>query len=142
MLSHNVSGNVEVSASSEELNSGSLIGLSNLSSFDGMSNLSSESVISIVLPNSSVVWLVRDPLTHLMRILEVLHLNDLWSHFVKHSILSFPLLSSLLSSGINSEDNLLVLISISEGVKNLFWVIEMAIMSEPSWMWHLVVEES
>jgi len=99
-------------------------------------------VISIVLPNSLEVWLVGNPFTHLMRILEVFHLNDLWSHFVEHSIFSFPLLSSLLSSGVNTEDNLLILISTSEGVKNLLWVVKMTIVSQPSWMWDLVIEES
>jgi len=58
LLGHNVSGDVEVLGSSKELNSGGLISLSDLSRFDGVGDLSLKSVISIVLPNSSVVWLV------------------------------------------------------------------------------------
>ena len=77
-----------------------------------------------------------------MRILEVLHLDDLWSHFVEHSVLGFPLLSSLLGCGVDTEDNLLVLISVSEGVEDFLWVVEMAIVSEPSWVWYFIVEES
>jgi hypothetical protein len=119
-----------------------LISFSDLSTLDGMGNLSLESVISVELPDSSVVWFVRDPFTHLMRILEVLHLNDLWGHFVEHSILSFPLLSSLFGGGVNTKDNLLVLISTSERVKNFLWVIEMTTVSQQSWMWDLVIEES
>jgi hypothetical protein len=134
--------NVEVSGTSEEFDSNGSVIFSDLSLLDGMSNLGLESVISIELPNSSVVWLVRDPLTHLMRILEIFHLNDLWSHFVEHSIFCFPLLSSLFSGGVDTKNNLLVLISTSERVENLLWVVEMAVVSHPSWMWDLVIEES
>ena len=77
-----------------------------------------------------------------MRILEVLHLDDLWGHFVKHSVLSFPLLSSLLSCGVDTEDDLLVLISVSQGVQALLWVVKMTVASAPGWLWNLVVEES
>jgi hypothetical protein len=36
----------------------------------------------------------------------------------------------------------LILVSVGEGVKDLLWVVEMTVVSEPGWVWHLVVEES
>jgi hypothetical protein len=101
-----------------------------------------ESVLSEVMPDSLEMWLVRDPLAHLMWVLEVFHSNDLWAELVKSLVLLLEESSSLLSGGVDTEDDLLVLISVCEGVKNLIWVVEMAIVSEPSWVWYLVVEKS
>lgn len=101
-----------------------------------------ESVLSVVLPDSLEMWLIRDPFSHLMWVLEVLHSNDLWAELMKNLVLLLEESSSLLSGGVDTEDDLLVLISVGEGVKNLFGVVEMAIMSQPSWVWNLVVEKS
>jgi hypothetical protein len=99
-------------------------------------------MLSVVLPDSLEMWLVRDPLAHLMWVLEVFHSDDLWAEFVKGLVFLLEESSSLLSGGIDTEDDLLVLISIGEGVKDLIWVVEMTIVSEPSWVWYLVIEKS
>ena len=116
--------------------------MSQFASVNGICNLGLKSVVSVVLPDSLEVRLVGNPLAHLVRVLHLLHLEYLWSHLAESLPFSFELSSSFLSSGVHAKNNLLVLISTSEGVKDLLWVIEMAVVSQPSWMGYLVVEES
>jgi len=113
-----------------------------LTSLDSVRNLGLKRVISIVSPNSLEMWLFADPLTHLMRILEVFHSNEFWSHFMKSFIFFSKKSSTFLSGSIDTENNLLISISSSKGVKNLLWVVKMTVVSQPGWVWYLVVEES
>jgi len=77
-----------------------------------------------------------------MRILEVLHFDELWGHFVKGFILLSEKSSSLFSGSIHTENDLLILISTSEGVKDLLWIVKMTVVSQPGWVWDFVIEES
>lgn len=101
-----------------------------------------ETVVSVVFPDSLEMWLGRDLLTHFMWELEVLHFDDLWSKLVKGLILSFVLESTLFSGGVDTENNVLILICVSEGVNNFLWVIKMAVVSQPVWLSDLIVEKS
>lgn len=125
-----------------ELSKGLSIFRGDLASGDGAINCGSESVLSIVLPDSLEMWFLRDEFSHLMRELEILHSDNLWAEFMKGLIFLLVLKSSLLSGSVNTKNNLLVLISICERVNNFFWVVKMSSMSNPGWVWHLVVEKS
>ena len=142
LLGKNVLLNSEVVSSTKEFGEGSGITFGDLALSNGIRDGRLEGMLSVVLPDSLEMWLVRDPLAHLMWVLEVFHSNDLWAELMKGLILLLELDSSLLSGGVDSENNLLVLISVGEGVKDLLWVVEMAVVSQPSWVWHLVVEKS
>ena len=142
LLSKNELLNIEPLSTTKELGEGSGVTFGNLALSNGVLDGGLEGVLSVELPDSLEMWLIRDPLTHLMWVLEVLHSDDLWAELMKGLVLFLELDSSLLGGGVDSENNLLVLISVSEGVKDLLWVIEMAVMSQPSWVWHLVVEKS
>jgi len=101
-----------------------------------------ESVVSVVFPDSLEMWLIRDLFAHFMWELEVLHSDNLWSKLVESIILGLELDSTLFSCGINTENNVLILICVSEGVNNFLWVIKMAVVSQPVWLSDLIVEKS
>ena len=88
------------------------------------------------------MWLIWDDLGHLVWVEEILLLDDLWGELVESIPLSLELSSTFLGSGVNTKDNLLVLIGLGEGVEVLLGVVEVTIVSEPGWVWNLVVEES
>jgi hypothetical protein len=142
LLGENVLGNGQVVSVSNEAGEGGDVSLGDLALSNGVRDGGLESVLSVVLPDSLEMWLVRDPLAHLMWVLEVLHSDDLWAELVKGLVLLSEKLSSLLGGGVDTEDDLLILVSVGEGVKDLLWVVEMTVVSEPGWVWHLVVEES
>lgn len=67
-------------------------------------------------------------------------------HFRDNGASSFPFLLELLSAlwggGINTKEELMVLIGVSEGIEGLFWFIQMTSVSVPEWFGDFVVEES
>ena len=142
LLGKNVLGNGDGVLGTNELGEGGGIIGGDLTLSNGVGDGGLESMLSVILPDSLEVWLVRDPLAHLVWVLEVLHSDDLWAELMKGLVLLLELESSLLGGGVNTKDDLLVLISVSEGVKDLLWVVEMTIVSQPSWVWNLVVEKS
>jgi len=142
LLGKNVLLNSHVVSGTNELSESGSVTLGDLTFSNGIRDSRLESMLSVVLPNSLEMWLVGNPFAHLMWVLEVLHSDDLWAELMKGLILLLELKSSLLSGGVDTKNDLLVLISVSEGVKNLLWVVEMAVVSQPSWVWHLVVEKS
>lgn len=101
-----------------------------------------ESMESIELPDSHEVWLVRDLLGHLVWELEGVLSDDLWGELVKGLPFFLELNSSLLGGSVNTKDNLLILVGMGEGVEDLLLVVQMSIVSEPGWVWDLVVEKS
>ena len=88
------------------------------------------------------MWLGWKDLVHLMWECKIFFPDDLWSEGVESIKLSLELSSSFLGGGVNTENNLLVLIGMGEWVEVLLWVIEMTVVSQPGWVWHLIVEKS
>jgi len=113
-LSHDEWSNVEGSLSAQELDGGVRVSLSNFTSVNGFSDLGLKSVVSIELPNSLEVRLVRNPLAHLVRVLHLVHLDDFRGQLAKSLPLGFEGSSALLSGGVHAEHDLLVLVSTSE----------------------------
>jgi hypothetical protein len=101
----------------------------------------SERVLSVVLPHSLEVRLLGNIFHVLVRINDLIFINQ----FRSNSCDSFPLffegLSALLGGGVHAEDELSVLISMCEREHLSVNVIEMAFVSVPGGLWHLVVEK-
>jgi len=88
------------------------------------------------------VWLLRDVLWKLVRVDEVLLLDDFWSELRQGLVFSSPGSSAFWSGGVKTKVNLSCLIGVGERVKNILWVVEMSSMSVPPRLWDLVVEKS
>jgi hypothetical protein len=86
--------------------------------------------------------LLGNPLAHLVWVEHLFLLDDLWCHLTKSVPFGLESNSTFLGGGVHAKDNLLILISVSERIKNFLRVIEMTIVSEPSWIGDLIVEES
>jgi len=109
----------------------------------------SHGVVTVVLPDTSEMRFVDGDGLELMGELEVLHLDDLGGKLSKGLVLSAESSSSFFGSGIHSEDDLGLLVGVSERVEFLvslslrFGVLEqMSSMSVPSRLGLLVVEKS
>jgi len=116
-----------------------------LSSFDSLSH----GVVTVVLPDTSVMGLVNNIGGELVRELEVLHLDDFRSQFGESFVLSAESSSAFFSGGIHTEHNLGLLVGVGERVEFLLSlsfglvVLEhVTSMSVPSRLGLLVVEES
>mmetsp|Transcript_5315 Transcript_5315/g.8955 ORF Transcript_5315/g.8955 Transcript_5315/m.8955 type:complete len:247 (+) Transcript_5315:374-1114(+) len=128
-IADELEGEVDVSAGDESLSSDVVHGLL-------------EAKLSVVRPDSLEVSLVGHVGGDLVGVDEVLHLDHLGSHLVQGLVLLLEGDSALLSGGVDSEDESLVLVGLGEGVEDLIGVVEMSFVPEPSGLRHLVVEES
>ena len=116
---------------------------------DKGSKSQSELMFTIVLPYTSEVGFVGKLGWHFVWELDVVLLKDFWSKFTKVVPFSLELFTTLGSGGVNTEDDWLFLISVSEGVENsvtlaiIVLVIEhVATVSPSGWLWDFVVEKS
>lgn len=110
------------------------------SSVDGIS----ESIFLIVSPDSSEVSFSCDLLWHLVWEEHSLWLDDLWSHLGNSIVLSLESGSTLSGSGVNTEVDWLLLICISERVKEFILLlrVQVTLVSMPPWLWNFIVEKS
>jgi len=106
-------------------------------------------VVTVVLPDTSEVRLINSCGLKLMRELKVLHLDDLGGELSKGLVLSAESGSSFFGGGIHTEDDLGLLVGVSERMEFLvsfsfgFRVLEqVTTMSVPSRLGLLVVEKS
>lgn len=81
-------------------------------------------------------------LLNLMWVDDVVLVNDLWSALGKGEVLSLEELSALLGGRVHTEDEWVVLVGLGEGVELLLGIVDVALVSEPQWLWHFVEEES
>ena len=87
LLGKNELLNIEPLSTTKELGEGSGVTFGNLALSNGVLDGGLEGVLSVELPDSLEMWLIRDPLTHLMWVLEVLHSDDLWAELMKGLVL-------------------------------------------------------
>ena len=99
-------------------------------------------MLSVVLPNSAEVRLVGEEALVLVRVDHVFLGDQLGYELASGFPLLLELFTALWGGGVNAEDESVLLISVSEGVKLLLGVIEMTTVSEPSWLGDLVIEET
>lgn len=99
-------------------------------------------MLSVVLPHSAEVGLIGDEALVLVRVDNVFLGKELGYELASGLPLLLELLTALWGGGVDAEDKLVLLISMSEGVKGLFGVIEMTTVSEPGWLGDLVVEKT
>jgi hypothetical protein len=101
-----------------------------------------EDVLSIMLPDSSEVRFVRNLLGDLMGVDQVVLGHEFGDHLAHDVPLLLEFSPALFSGGVETEDELLVLISMGERVEGLLGVVEVTTVSEPGGVGHFVVEES
>lgn len=84
-----------------------------------------EGVLTIVLPDTLEVWLGADAWCLLVWENEVLLLDELWSEFSKGVPFGLEGFTTFLGGGIDTEVDILVLVSMSEGVESavLFTIV-------------------
>lgn len=99
-------------------------------------------VLSVVLPHSQEVGLLGDLLGSFMRESNIILADQLRGHLSVLVPDFLELSSSLLSGSINTEKEWLILIAIFERVDVLVFVVQMSTISQPSFLRHLVEEES
>ena len=107
-------------------------------------NCCSETVLSVVLPNSLEVGLTWDCFRHFVWEYDLAVFVKFWSQgnqLVDDGLESF---SALLGSGVQSEIDSLVLVSVSERIQNIVPLlhVHVALMSVPPWVWQLIVEQT
>jgi hypothetical protein len=73
---------------------------------------------------------------------KVFLLDYFWGELSPTSVLGSPGSSAFIGGGVDSKVDSSLLIGVSEGVEDLFWVVEMSSVSVPPWVWDLVVEKS
>jgi hypothetical protein len=146
---HDVEGERRVSSHTDPSVGGIEVFLRDDTVILSLSNGLSHGVVTVVLPDSSEVRLVDGCGLELMGELEVLHLDDLGGELSKGLVLSTESSSSFFGGGIHSEDDLGLLVGVSERVEFLvslslrFGVLEhVSSMSVPSRLGLLVVEKS
>jgi hypothetical protein len=109
---------------------------------DKVSEAELEQVFSVVLPNSTEVGLFSKNRLRLMGVNHILLRDELRYELASGFPLLLELLTTLWGSGVDAEDEFVLLISVSERVKGLIGVVEVTTVSEPSGLGDLVVEEA
>ena len=99
-------------------------------------------MFSVVLPNSTEVGLFSKNRLRLMGVNHILLRDELRYELASGFPLLLELLTTLWGSGVDAEDEFVLLISVSERVKGLIGVVEVTTVSEPSGLGDLVVEEA
>ena len=97
---------------------------------------------SVVLPHSTEMGLLRDEALMLMGVDHVLLGEELGDELASGLPFLLELLTALWGGGVNAEDELVLLVGVSEGEDSLVGVIEVTTVSEPSGLGDLVVEEA
>jgi len=146
---HDVERVRRVSSHANKLVEGVEIFLRDKASILSSVNSLSHCVVTIMLPDTSEMRFVNSNGIKFVRELHVLHLDDLRSEFSKGLVLSAESGSSFFGSGIHSEDNLGLLVGVSERVENLVGLVSrvgvfehVTTMSVPSRLRLLVEEKS
>ena len=116
---------------SEELSGGSDILSGDGAISNGGLDLLLESMLSEVMPESLEVGLGGDLSAHLMRVQEVFLLDDLGSKRVDILPDGLILGAALLGVGVNAEDDVSVLVGVSERVELGLEVIDVTLMANP-----------
>ena len=142
LLGKHVRGHGQVALGAEELLSGLSIGGGHGANLDGGLNLCLERVLTVQLPDALVVGLVRDLGAHLVRIQEILLLDDLRGELMQLLPLGLELLTTLSSGSINAEDNVGGLVGVVERVELAVQVFRMGTLSEPVDLGLLVEEQA
>lgn len=99
-------------------------------------------MLSVVLPHSAEVGLLREEALVLMGIDHILLGDQLGDELASGLPLLLELLTTLSSGGVNAEHKLVLLISLSEGVKLLLGLVKVTTVSEPSGLGDFVVEKA
>jgi len=99
-------------------------------------------VLSVVLPDSAEVGLLRENRLLLMWVNHILLRDELRNELASGFPLLLELLTTLWGGGVNAEDEFVLLISVSERVKGLLGIVEVTTVSEPSGLGDLVVEKA
>jgi len=106
-------------------------------------------MFTIVLPNTSEVWFCCDLRWAFVRENNIIFFENLRCELTKSIPFFFELFSTLWSSSVNSKYYWLLLVAVSEWVKNSisFAIIvrvikHMATVSPSGWVWDLIVEET
>ena len=125
----------------DELLEGCGISLGDLSLIERVLEAESERVLSVVLPYSLEMGLLGYLFHVIVRVDDLIFVNQ----FRGNSCNSFPLLfeglSALFGGGIHAEDELSVLVGVGEREHLSVDVIEMTFVSVPGGLWYLVVEK-
>lgn len=101
-----------------------------------------EHVLSVVLPHSAEVGLLREVSLVLVGVDHILLGDKLGYELACGLPLLLELLTALRGGGVNTEDKLVLLVSMGEAVECLLGVIEVTTVSEPGRLGDLVVEEA
>lgn len=99
-------------------------------------------MISVVLPHSAEVRLLRDEALVLMGIDHILLGDQLRDKLASGLPLLLELLTTFSGGGVNAEDKFVLLITLGEGVKLLLGFVKVTTISEPCRLRDFVVEEA
>ena len=113
-----------------------------LTLIEEVKNSESEDVVSVVLPYSSEVGLISDWSLDFVREGEGVLLDDLRCELRESVNFLLELSSTLWGGGVNTEDEFVILISVSEGENFLLSVLKVTTMSHPVRLGDFVVEKS
>ena len=75
-----------------------------------------------------------------VRIWNVVLVKQLWGTFCQHQVVSFELFSTLFSGCVHTKNNWIVLVGLGERIEFFFWIVDMALVSNPKRLWDFVVE--
>jgi len=134
-------GKVLAGGAEELLGSGGILSRDGAIS-NGALDLLLEGVLSEVIPESLEVGLGGDLSAHLVRVQEVFLSDDLGSKRMEVLPEGLILGATLLSGGIDAEDDVSVLVGVREGVELGLHVIDVTLMTEPVDGGLLVEEQS
>ena len=99
-------------------------------------------MLTVVLPHSTEVRLLGKGKLVLVGVNHILLGDELRSDLTHSVPLLLEFFSTLSCCGVDAEDEILLLVSMYEGVKIFFRVIKMATVSEPGGIWNLIVEQA
>ena len=99
-------------------------------------------MLSVVLPHSAEVGLLREVALLLVRIDHILLGDKLRDELASGLPLLFELITALWGGCVNTEDKLVLLVGMSEGEESLLGVVEVTTVSEPGGLGDLVVEQA
>ncbi len=137
-----VGGERGVSLDVDVVTESSGIAFGDLALLNEVSEAQLEEVLSVVLPHSAEVRLFRDEALVLVWVHHVLLGEELRYELASGLPLLLELLTALWGSGVNAENELVLLVSLCETVQSIVGVVEMATISEPIGLWKFVVEQS
>jgi len=99
-------------------------------------------VVTVVLPYSAEMRLLREEALVLMGIDHVFLGEQLWYKLASGLPLLLEFFTTFWGSGVDAEDESVLLVSMEEGVQGLVGVVKMTTITEPSWVGDFVIEET